>query len=72
VLKSTVKVLMKYANTSQAFRTEAAVLSCAHREGIAGTAARFILHVSDRMNQDKGTRFLLRRNRTATALSHAA
>ena len=34
-----------------------------HREGIAGTAAQFVLHVSDRM--DKSTRFWKRRTRGA-------
>jgi hypothetical protein len=27
-----------------------------HREGVAGTAAQFILHVNDRMDMDKSTR----------------
>ena len=31
-----------------------------HREGIAGTAAQFILHVSDRMNKDKRSQFFRR------------
>jgi hypothetical protein len=44
-----------------------------HREGIAGTAAQFILHVNDRINKEKGTRFLLRRTRVpGTALTDAA
>ena len=40
-----------------------------HREGVAGTAAQFILHVSDRINQD--TRFH-KRSRVAVAVPAAA
>jgi hypothetical protein len=41
-----------------------------HREGIAGTAAQFILHVNDRMN--KGTRLLRRIRVPGVALAKAA
>jgi hypothetical protein len=40
-----------------------------HREGVAGTAAQFILHVSDRI--DKDTRFQ-KRSRVAVAVTAAA
>ncbi len=40
-----------------------------HREGVAGTAAQFILHVSDRINKD--TRFR-KRSRVAVAVPAAA
>ena len=33
-------------------RAEAAVLSCAAREGVAGTAAQFVLHVGNTMDRD--------------------
>jgi hypothetical protein len=41
-----------------------------HREGVAGTAAQFILHVNDRMN--KGSRLLRRTRVTGVALPNAA
>jgi hypothetical protein len=41
-----------------------------HREGIAGTAAQFILHVSDRM--DKSSRFWRRTRVPGIALPKAA
>src|ERR1700693_5034942 len=41
-----------------------------HREGIAGTAAQFILHVGDRM--DKGTRLFRRARVPGIALPNAA
>jgi hypothetical protein len=40
-----------------------------HREGVAGTAAQFVLHVSDRM--DKQTRFW-KRSRVSVAMPAAA
>ena len=43
-----------------------------HREGIAGTAAQFILHVSDRMNKDKGSQFFRRARVPGKALPNAA
>jgi hypothetical protein len=41
-----------------------------HRKGVAGTAAQFILHVSDRM--DKSGRFWRRTRVPGIALPHAA
>ena len=41
-----------------------------HREGIAGTAAQFILHVSDRM--DKSTRLWKRERVAGIAVPNAA
>jgi hypothetical protein len=41
-----------------------------HRKGIAGTAAQFVLHVSDRM--DKGGRFRRRTRVPGVALPKAA
>jgi hypothetical protein len=41
-----------------------------HREGVAGTAAQFILHVNHRMN--KGSRLLRRTRVRGIALSDAA
>jgi len=41
-----------------------------HRSGVAGTAAQFILHVSDRM--DKGTRLWKRQRVAGMALPKAA
>jgi hypothetical protein len=41
-----------------------------HREGIAGTAAQFILHVNDRMN--KGTRILRRVRVPGVTMPNAA
>jgi hypothetical protein len=41
-----------------------------HREGIAGTAAQFILHVSDRINRDR--RFSKRTRVTGVAIPAAS
>jgi hypothetical protein len=41
-----------------------------HREGVTGTAAQFILHVSDRM--DKSTRLLKRVRVPGMAVANAA
>jgi hypothetical protein len=43
-----------------------------HREGIAGTAAQFILHVSDRMNKDQRSQFFRRARVPGKALPNAA
>jgi len=43
-----------------------------HREGIAGTAAQFILHVSDRMNRDRRSQFFRRARVPGRALPNAA
>jgi predicted nucleotide-binding protein (sugar kinase/HSP70/actin superfamily) len=43
-----------------------------HREGIAGTAAQFILHVSDRMNKDQRSQFFRRARVPGRALPNAA
>ena len=43
-----------------------------HREGIAGTAAQFILHVSDRMNKDRRSQFFRRARVPGRALPNAA
>jgi len=40
-----------------------------HREGVAGTAAQFILHVSDRINKDM---HFWKRSRVAVAVPAAA
>jgi hypothetical protein len=41
-----------------------------HREGVAGTAAQFVLHVSDRINRD--TRFWKRARATGIAIPAAS
>ena len=41
-----------------------------HREGVAGTAAQFVLHVGDRINRD--TRFWKRARATGVAIPAAS